>query len=103
MSRHASGALLTFALLQIAGVVALSDMPGGSALPFVALATVVLVALPFSRMLERRWSALASTALPSSGLMQAFRADRSRLWRLALIVPTLWIGVFAVVAEASTL
>lgn len=103
MSRHASGALLTFALLQIAGVVALSDMPGGSVLPFVALSVLLLVALPFSRMLERRWSGLASTALPSSGLMQAFRADRSRLWRLALIVPTLWIGLFAVVAEATTL
>ncbi len=94
---------MTFALLQIAGVVALSDIPGGSALPFVALALLLLIALPFSRMLERRWSGLASTALPSTGLVQAFRADRSRLWRLAVIVPTLWIGLFAVVVEAAQL
>lgn len=102
MSWHASGALLLFAGIQIAGVIALADLPGGSALPFVALAMVLLIAVPFSRSLERRWSGLAGSALPSSGLVQAFRADRSRLWRLALVVPTLWIGLFAVVAEAAT-
>ncbi len=103
MSWHASAALLTFAVVQVAGAIVLADIPGGSALPFVALAMLVLIALPFSRALDRRWSGLAGTALPSSGLVQAFRADRSRLWRLAIVVPIGWIGAFAMVAEAATL
>jgi hypothetical protein len=103
MSWHASGALLTFSVAQIAGVILLSDRPGGAALPFVALASLLLIALPFSRTLERRWSRLASTALPSSALVQRFRSDRGRLWQLALVVPTLWIASYAVIAEAAAL
>lgn len=101
MSWHASGALLLFAALQIVGVIALSGMPGGQMLPFVALALLVLVAVPFSRRLERRWSRLADTALPGPGLTVRFRKDRERLWRLACIVPTAWIGLFAVAAQAA--
>lgn len=103
MSWHASGALLLFAALQIAGVIALSGMPGGRILPFVALALLMLVALPFSRTLERRWSGLADTALPGPGLTDRFRRDRERLWRLACIVPTAWIGLYAVAAQAASL
>ena len=103
MSHHSSGALLTFALLQIAGVIAFNSLPGGNWLPFIALGLLFLLAIPFSRRLERRWSHFSETALPSPGLMVSFRRDRARLWRLACIVPTLWLGLFAVVAEAATL
>lgn len=102
MSWHASGALLLFALLQIAGAFAVSGLPGGRLVPFVALALVLLVAVPFSRSLERRWAGLAGSALPCPGLMTRFRHDRQKLWRLACIVPTLWLALFAAVAKAAT-
>ena len=101
MSWHASGALMLFALLQIAGAFAVSSLPGGRLVPFVALALVVLVAIPFSRSLERRWSGLAHCALPGPGLVTRFRRDRETLWCLACIVPTLWLGLFAAVAKAA--
>ncbi|MEK6542099.1 MAG: hypothetical protein AABZ45_08270 [Pseudomonadota bacterium] len=101
MTWHASAALLAFAGLQLWGVVALSNVPGARILPFVALGLLILIAVPFARRLQRRWHGLAGSALPSSGLEHIFRRDRTRLWRLALIVPTLWLGLFAVVAEAA--
>lgn len=103
MSRHSSAALLTFALVQIAGVVALNSLPGGQLLPFVALALLVLLAVPFARRLDRRWQELGATALPSSGLIRRFRRDRSRLWTFALAVPVLWFASFAAVAEATAI
>lgn len=99
MSWHASGALLTFAALQIWGVLTLIHVPYGRSLPFVALAILLLVAVPFSRRIERRWHDFANNALPSSGLLIRFRKDRSRLWRLAFLMPTLWIGGFAVLSR----
>lgn len=103
MSRHAVGALLLFTLLQIAGVIALSPLPGGRLLPVIALAMLMLVAIPFGRMVDQRWSRLRDAALPSTGLVQQYRRDRARLWRLACIVPTLWLGMFAAVAQAASL
>lgn len=101
MTWHASTALLAFAGLQLWGVIALANMPGARILPFVALGLLILIAVPFARRLERHWRDLAASALPSSGLLMHFRRDRTRLWRLALIIPTLWLGLFAVVAEAA--
>lgn len=101
MSWHASGALLLFAAIQIVGAVALANVPAGRLAPFVALALVLLVAVPFSRAIESRWSALADSALPGPGLLARYRRDRDRLWRLACIVPTAWLGLFAVAARAS--
>ena len=59
MSWHASGALMLFAVIQIVGAFALANLPAGRIVPFVALALVVLAAVPFSRAIERRWSRLA--------------------------------------------
>lgn len=103
MSWHASGALLTFAALQVAGVVVLAGLPGSGALPFVAFGLLMLLALPFSRALERRWTRLAHVALPSAGLVDRFRRDRARLWRMALLVPLGWLGFYAAMAEAAIL
>lgn len=103
MSMHSSAAILVFAGMQLWGVVAMADLPGAWVLPFVALGTLLLLAIPYAKRQERRWRRLAETTLPSNALVATFRRDRSRLWRLALIVPTLWIGCFAVVAEAAPL
>lgn len=101
MTWHASAALLAFAGLQLWGVIALANVPGARILPFVALGLLILIAVPFTRRLEQRWRSLAGSALPSSGLEHVFRRDRTRLWRLALVVPALWLGLFAAVAEAT--
>ncbi len=103
MTLHASAAVVTFAGLQLGGVIVLADQPGAPALPFVAFALLVIIAIPFARRLQRRWQGLAQSALPSNGLLASFRQDRSRLWRLALLVPGLWIGAYTVVAEATPL
>lgn len=101
MSWHASGALLTFAGLQIWGVVTLMGEPHGRVLPFAALAILLLVAVPYSRRIERRWHDFANNALPCSGLLIRFREDRARLWRLALLVPVLWLGLFAIISRTG--
>ncbi|MFM6853390.1 MAG: hypothetical protein ACKOUM_04845 [Sphingopyxis sp.] len=103
MSRHAAAALLLFTGLQIWAIVALNHMRYGSVLPFIALAVLFLLAVPFSRRAVRRWQMLAHTALPCAGLIQRFRRDRGRLWRLAFIVPTVWVALFAAVAKAATI
>ena len=102
MSWHASGALMLFAIIQIVGAFALSAMPAGRLVPFIALALVLLAAVPFSRAIERRWSGLAESALPCPGLLARYRRDRDRLWRFACIVPTLWLGLFAAAAQAAS-
>lgn len=101
MSWHASGALMLFALMQISGLLLVDTAARGPA-PFIALALVVLGAVPFARRLERRWARLAETALPSNGLINRFRRDRALLWRLALIVPPLWLGVALLMADAAS-
>lgn len=101
MSMHVSAAILIFAALQLWGVVVLSSMPGSRPLPFVALALLLLAAIPFAKAQERRWKRLADTALPSSTLVREYRRDRSRLWTLTLIAPALWLGSFAAAARAS--
>lgn len=103
MSWHASAAIIVFAAIQIWGVVMLSGAPGSGILPYVALALLLLAAIPFAKSQERRWKRLAETALPSTALEQRFRRDRSRLWMTALLIPTVWIGTFAAAARAAPL
>ncbi len=103
MSMHASLALLTFAALQIAGVVLLANWPGGPNLPFVALGALLLLAIPFARRIERRWARLSENALPCPALHTRFRRDRRSLWRAALAVPPIWLASYAVVARAAGL
>lgn len=100
MSWHASMSLLLFAGLQIWGVLNLIDLPFGRLLPFVALAMLLVGGVPFSRKVERRWHFLADNALPSSGLVVRFKKDRANLWRLAVLVPAVWLGGFALVMRA---
>ncbi len=103
MSMHASLALLTFAALQITGVILLANRPGGTILPFVALGALLLLAIPFARRIERRWRRLSDNALPCPALHTRFRRDRGSLWRAALVVPPIWLASYAVVARAAGL
>ena len=77
----------------------LSGMPGASATPYVALAVLLVLAIPFARRLETRWSFLSNRALPCPGLIKRFQKDRNRLWLFALLVPMAWIGAFALVGR----
>jgi len=103
ISFHIAGALVLFAIVQVLGVFALIDMPGGRVLPVAALAVLIVIAIPFARRLERRWSDLAVTALPSRGLHQRFVRDRSRLWALATAGPVIWLSLYAATAQAMGL
>jgi hypothetical protein len=98
MVLHASAALLFFAGIQIWGAAALQAMPGGRALPFIALAMLMGAALPFARAVQRRWALIAEKSLPCPALVSRFRRDRARLWQFALLVPPLWIGAYLVIA-----
>lgn len=95
MSRHASATVLMFATLQTIGVIALADQPYAQLLPYVAMALLLLVALPYARRVERRWRAIGDVALPGPGLDVRYRVERARLWRGAFLLPTLWIGAVA--------
>lgn len=101
MSRHASGALLAFAVLQVWGMTVLGHAPGGAFIIVAAIAMLLLVAMPFARRIERHWRDLTYSALPSPGLVSRFRRDRTRLWLLALAVPPAWLGTVAVAAQAA--
>lgn len=100
---HASLAVLAFAVIQVAGVLALQNVRGSGLLPLLALVGLILFAVPFTRRIERRWAGLARTALPSATLLSHFRRDRAHLWRVSLLVPVLWLGGYAVMAEAAIL
>ena len=103
MTLHASLAVMAFSVIQIAGVIMLHDTRGGPLLPIVALVSLMIFAVPFTRHIERRWANLARTALPSATLLALFRRDRARLWRVSLLVPVLWLGGYAAVAQAAIL
>jgi hypothetical protein len=93
ISLHCAGALLLFALLQIWAVAAFNHGPGGRLLPLLALALLLLAALPFTRRIERRWH--ADFARRQCTLTGRYRRDRALLWLLALAVPPLWVGAAA--------
>lgn len=96
---HVSLAVVVFAALQIGGVVYLSGMPGANVAPYIALGCLILLAIPFARRLESRWSFLGKRALPCPGLLKRFQKDRNRLWLFALLVPAVWVGAFALVGR----
>jgi MprA protease rhombosortase-interaction domain-containing protein len=89
MSRHAAAAMLLFTGWQIWLAVALSNLPGGAAMPWVALTLLIIGAIPFARRIERRWQRLTVNALPCPGLLTAYRRDRGRLWLAAVALPPL--------------
>lgn len=103
MSRHSSAAMLLFAVWQIWLAMSLSPLPGGTVLPWAALALLIVGAIPLTRRLERRWHRLASDALPCPGLISAYRRDRALLWSLAVVTPPLWLGLALLVVGMPSL
>ncbi|MCU0728483.1 MAG: hypothetical protein MUF41_00010 [Sphingopyxis sp.] len=101
MTTHAALALLVFAVMQCIGVVLFNSRPWGQWLPFVSLAVLVLGAIPYARLMDRRWKRLADQALPSDHLARRYRGDRARLWKLAALMPAAWLFLYAIVAEAA--
>ena len=101
MTTHAALALMVFAVIQCIGVVLFNSRPWGQWLPFVALAVLVLGAIPYARFMDRRWKRLADQALPSEHLARRYRGDRARLWKLAALMPAAWLFLYAIVAEAA--
>ena len=93
MSRHAAAAVMVFALLQIALVLAAREAGASPALLYVALAVLVLGAIPSARAFERRWARFGGSALPCPGLVRRFRRDCARLWLAALLVAPAWVGI----------
>lgn len=102
MSRHSAGALMLFAAMQVWIIVVVSNVPGGKILPIVALALLLLIAIPFARRVERRWRDIAQSALPSPALDARYRRERLQLWILAVAVPMIWVGSYAALAKAAT-
>lgn len=99
ITMHVSCAVVVFAALQIGGVVILSGLPGSNLTPFIALALLLVLAIPLARRLESRWTFLSNRALPCPGLLKLFQRDRNRLWLFALFVPLSWIGAFALIGR----
>jgi MFS superfamily sulfate permease-like transporter len=100
MTWHAATALLTFAALQIWLVMSAVSAGAPSALIIVALAMLLVLALPVARSTERHWYRLSRQALASWGLHARFRRDVRRLWIAALTLPFLWISGAMAAADA---
>jgi hypothetical protein len=92
MSRHASVAMLVFALWQVWLALRFADSAGGGALPWVSLVLLMIGAIPFARHMERRWQRLTQDSFPCPGLVAAYRRDRRRLWLLAISAPVIALG-----------
>jgi hypothetical protein len=92
MTRHVAAALLVFAAMQIWLVSAVIDAgaPRGAAVG--AMIFLIVAALPYARITERRWQTFGQQALPSPALMDRFRRDTRVVWLLALTVPAAWTG-----------
>jgi hypothetical protein len=103
MSRHAAGAMLGFAVWQIWLAIGLSQLPGGRALPWVAMALLVIAAMPFARHMERRWQRRTDGVFPSVRLLAEYRRERALLWLLALTAPPVMMGATLAVTGLFTL
>ncbi len=92
MTLHAATALIAFAALQIWLVSSAISAGAPSALIVIALVILIALALPVTRLVERRWHHLSRQALASWGLHARFRRDVRRLWIAALTLPVLWVS-----------
>ncbi|NJS14283.1 MAG: hypothetical protein HC788_06240 [Sphingopyxis sp.] len=92
MTRHVAAALLLFTVMQIWLVSAAIDVGAPRTITIAAMVILVIAALPYARITERRWQALGQQALPSPALMDRFRRDTRMLWLLAASIPAAWTG-----------
>jgi hypothetical protein len=101
MTRHIAAALIFFALAQIWLVAAAIDAGAPRLISIAALLTVIGVAIPYARLVERRWQRLGEEALPSPALTHRYRRDVARLWLLALLVPVSWVGTALLISRTG--
>jgi hypothetical protein len=92
MSRHAAVAVLCFAVMQIWLVSAAIEAGAPRGISVGAMIALLALALPYARIVERRWQRLGQHALPSPALMDRFRGDVRQLWVLTAVVPAMWTG-----------
>ena len=95
MSRHAAVAVIVFAVMQIWLVSAAIAAGAPRGISVGAMVALLAFALPYARIVERRWQMLGQQALPSPALMDRFRGDVRRLWLLTAVVPAMWTGAAA--------
>jgi len=93
MTRHVVAALLFFTVIQIWLVSAAIEAGSPRTIAIAAMVILVVAALPYARITERRWQALGQQALPSPALMNRFHSDARRVWLFAASVPAVWTGV----------
>jgi hypothetical protein len=81
----------------------LAGVAGGAMLPWISLALLVLGAIPFARVTERRWQRLAASSFPCPALSASYRRARLRLWLLAAITPPLAAAAVLGIARVTAL
>ena len=89
MSDNVAYALWVYTGLQIFMTVAVLKGPGGSILPYLALALLVVAVLPGFRALEKRWERLSDAEALDPTLESAYRKDKRMIWGLAIGLPFL--------------
>ncbi len=103
MSRHVAAALLLFAVAQIWLVASAIEAGAHRLISIAALLALIGVAIPYARLVERRWQRFGEQALPSPALSRRYRRDVARLWLLALLVPVGWVGTAMAVGGSAPL
>lgn len=98
MSDHVAYALLIYTGLQIFVTVHALEGGGLSILPYLALIVLVAGIIPACRWFEKRWDGLSDEQAVDPEYRQAFRADITRLWVLAIGLPFLLTGLFMGIA-----
>ncbi len=90
MSRHCAGALMLFAAWQAYIILALPTDLHRGILPWLGLAVLMLIMLPFTQRRDRRWGELSRLVLVTPALVHAHRRDKAAVWLAALVLPPVW-------------
>jgi hypothetical protein len=93
MSDNVAYALWVYTGLQIFMTVAVLKGPGGSILPYLALALLVVAVLPGFRALERRWDRMSDEQAVDPAYEPPYRRDKRLIWGLAVGLPFVMTGV----------
>lgn len=94
MSDQVAYALLVYTALQIFLAMSMLKSSGGSLLPYLALAILVIAIIPSCRRFERRWSRLGDQQAHDPALARRYRRDRRTLWLLAVGLPFVVTALF---------
>ncbi|NBC37061.1 hypothetical protein GTZ99_10885 [Novosphingobium sp. FSY-8] len=98
MSDHIAYALLVYTGLQIFVTIGALRAEGPSLLPYLALVILVAGIIPACRGFERRWQDMGQAqddAQAHATLATRFRRDCLMLWAMAIGLPFVITGLFA--------